>query len=442
MRKSIEILFLVNRPASNSQASTVTEYIDSFHKYSSYNIHELSMLHDFPSQLDLNRFDAIITHYSLSLGPLLHHYFGNELVKKIKIFKGLKVAILQDEYREIHTYWKNLRELDFDILFSCVPENEIQKVYPTEQLPKLRVVNILTGYVPEDLITFQTPPISERKIDVGYRSRKPPYWLGKLAYEKLYISEQFNKLAHKSGLFLDISTNESDRLYGKDWINFLTSCRTVIGTESGASIADFDGELERSVNNYVHLNPQASFDEIFELFLKPYEGSLKLNQISPRCFEAAALKTPMILFEGFYSGILQPNLHFIPLRKDFSNFEEVLLKLRNHEALQEIADRTYNEVALDPRWSYQKFIEKIDKIIAEEVENRPIIKAQEIYTEKQFNRAIILSLRFFIKRQSTLIMQRLILGSPRLRKMIFSIWDTLPYPVQKFIRPFARIMSK
>lgn len=442
MRKSLEILFLVNRPASNSQAATVTEYIDAFHKYSCFNIHELSMLHDYPSRLDLNRFDVIVTHYSLSLGPLLDHYLGKELVGKIKNFSGLKAAFLQDEYREIHTYWKNLKNLGFDILFSCVPENEIQKVYPTEQLPKLRVVNILTGYVPEDLISKQVPLISNRTIDVGYRSRKMPYWLGKLAYEKLSISEDFQRFANKSGLILDISTNESDRLYGKDWIKFLSSCRAVIGTESGASIADFDGELERKVNTYVYLHPQASFNEVYELFLKPYEGSLKLNQISPRCFEAAALRTPMILFEGLYSGILQPNRHFIPLRKDFSNFDDILNKLRDHDALQEMADCTYNEVALDKNLGYQKFIEKIDSVIGEEVERRHTTKATEIYTKKQFNTAIFLSFHYFIKRQTSLLMQRMMLGSPTTRIIIFSLWEVLPYPIQKLIRPLARIVSK
>lgn len=73
------------------------------------------------------------------------------------------------------------------------------------------------------------------------------YWLGTLAYEKWFISEEFERLATTKNLDLklDLSNRESDRLYGKAWTNFVASCRTVLGVESGASIIDFDGLLER-----------------------------------------------------------------------------------------------------------------------------------------------------------------------------------------------------
>ena len=43
---------------------------------------------------------------------------------------------------------ENLNKLKIDILFSCVPESEINKVYPKKILPNLKVINVLTGYVP------------------------------------------------------------------------------------------------------------------------------------------------------------------------------------------------------------------------------------------------------------------------------------------------------
>jgi hypothetical protein len=59
---------------------------------------------------------------------------------------------LQDEYREIKTYWKRINELGINILFSCVPSGEVSKVYPKIEAPNLQVVNVLTGYVPEALL--------------------------------------------------------------------------------------------------------------------------------------------------------------------------------------------------------------------------------------------------------------------------------------------------
>ena len=50
---------------------------------------------------------------------------------------------------------------------------------------------------------------------------------------------------------------------------------------------------------------------------------IDLRTISPRHFEAAAFRVCQVLFEGRYAGVMEPMRHYIPLRKDFSNFDEV-----------------------------------------------------------------------------------------------------------------------
>lgn len=438
----MDILFLTNRPTENTQAATVTEYLDALHTYSAHRVHEVSMLHHFPSNIELDRFDVVITHYSLSLGPLLHHYLGHALVEKLKRFRGLKAAFLQDEYREIQTYWRHINELGINVLFSCVPEDEIAKVYQAEKVPFLRVVNVLTGYVPEFLLKRPVLPVTQRPIDVGYRTRRMPFWLGRLGYEKWFIAEEFKRRAQDAGLKLDLSAREGDRLYGDAWTNFVASCRAVIGVESGASIIDFDGKLECKVEDYVAKNPEATFEEVSEKFLTPYEGSLKLHQISPRCFEAAALRTPMVLFEGSYSGVFIPERHFIVLKKDFSNFDDVVSKLHDHSFLQALADRTYEEVALDPRWSYRSFIQKVDAALQEEVERSATQRASRTYTKIEFDRATRLSLNWYLRRKIALFMQAILLGTPFARKVLFWLWETLPRPLKQLARPVARIVSR
>jgi hypothetical protein len=438
----MHILFLSNRPAGNTQAATVTEYLDALVRYSHHQVTELSMLRHFPARVDLNRFDAVITHYSLSLGPLLMHYIGPDLVERLKNYRGLKVAFLQDEYREIQTYWRHLNELGIDLLFSCVPEHEIPKVYPVNEVPKLRVVNVLTGYVSESLLHHEVAPVAQRPIDVGYRTRKMPYWLGRLGFEKTMIADEFERRAKGSGLVLDFSTQEGGRLYGDAWTNFVASCRSVIGVESGASIIDFDGKLERRVEDHVARNPKATFDEVAKRFLEPYEGSLELHQISPRAFEAAALRTPMVLFEGRYSGVLEPGRHFIVLRKDFSNFDEVLAKLRDHDALQAMADRTYHEVALNPRWSYRTFIEGVDRALDEELARRATRCATRPYTSREYRWAVRLSVSYLVRRRMALLLQSVIMGMPMTRKALFGLWEMLPRSMQQLARPLARAISR
>jgi hypothetical protein len=74
------------------------------------------------------------------------------------------------------------------VLFTCVPTPEIGKVYPADKLPGVACINNLTGYVPEALLSRPVAPIAERTIDVGYRARKPPFWLGALGVEKWRIA--------------------------------------------------------------------------------------------------------------------------------------------------------------------------------------------------------------------------------------------------------------
>lgn len=438
----MEILFLSNRPTANTQAATVTEYLDAPATYSRHTVHEISVLHHFPARVDLDRFDVVITHYSLSLGPLLEHYLGTDLIARLKAFNGLKAAFLQDEYRAIQTYWKHLNDLGIDVLFSCVPDAEITKVYPADRVPDLRVVNVLTGYVPEKLLTQPVSPVAERAIDVGYRTRRTPFWLGRLGHEKTFIAEEFARRAEGMDLVLDLSTKEGERLYGSAWTDFVSSCRAVIGVESGASIIDFDGTLEERVDAYAAANPAATFDEVYEKFLVPYEGSLNLHQISPRCFEAAALRTPMVLFEGRYSGVLEPGRHFIELKKDFSNFHEVVEKLQNHGELQAMADRTYDEVALNPAFTYRAFIDKVDSVLEDEVSRRSTVRTSAPYTTSEFDMAVQWSLGYRIRRGMALWMQSVLLGVPFARKALFGLWQILPRRLKHMARPLARLVSR
>ena len=438
----MQILFLCNRPTANSQAATVTEYLDALVTHSKHTVHEISMMGRFPSQIDLNRFDAVILHYSLSMGPMINHYLGEDFVQKLTDYKGLKAAFLQDEYRAIQMYWRNIRRLKINILFSCVPEDEITKVYPPSELPGVQVINVLTGYVSQSLTRMSVPPIAERALDAGYRSRQPQFWLGAFGWEKTLICTEFYNHAKSTGLRVDASVSEGDRLYGQAWIDFILSCRALLGTESGASIIDFDGQLEKRVDEYVAAHPGARFDAVSDLFLKEYEGSLRLHQISPRCFEAAALRTPMVLFEGHYSGVLEADRHYISLKKDFSNFEEVAAKLKDTDALQAMADRTYQEIALNTKWGYPAFIKRIDAALEAKSVTSKYEATTPAYQQAEFSAALRRSLGYYLRRRQAVWLQSILLGLPWTRKALFKVWFALPLTVQRKIRPLTKLISR
>jgi hypothetical protein len=219
----------------------------------------------------------------------LDTYLNPTARDRIARFDGLKVQFIQDEYRFVNATVEATRRLGIDVLFTCVPEGEIEKVYGG--LDGVRKVSNLTGYVPEGLVHLAVPQLAERPIDIGYRARKLPYWLGSLGVEKWQIAEGFLAATRSSGLAHDISSDEDSRLYGRKWVRFLTQCKSVLGVESGASVFDFTGEIKKHVEEFVAEKPDASFEEVRARCFAEEEGKIRLNQISPRCFEAAALRT-------------------------------------------------------------------------------------------------------------------------------------------------------
>ena len=164
-----------------------------------------------------------------------------------------------------------------------------------------------------------TVPLERRTVDVGYRGRPLPAYLGHGAMEKHEIGVRFGELAAGSGLRLDLATGEGDRLYGDDWYRFMANCRCVLGVESGVSAFDLEDEV---LDEYTRRLARGLGVGLEDLQTLPrWEDVVYYRTVSPRHFEAAALRVCQVLFEGRYSGVMEPMVHYIPLR-------EGLLELR------------------------------------------------------------------------------------------------------------------
>jgi len=388
MSTPLNILFLCNKPPLGAGANTIRDHIDAFQQYSEHNIWLYSNLGNFSKKLDLNRFDVLIVHYSIFV--LRSSYLSQAAKTKIHDFQGLKVIFIQDEYRRVNAMVDELDALGMDVLFTCFEEHVFGSIYSPKRLPKLSKYHNLTGYIPKRLteVTDQVP-IKDRALHVGYRGRELPYWYGELARDKSDIAEKWQqKLPEGSGIRSDVSANESDRIYGGNWNQFLSSCKATLGVESGTSVIDFTGELEHEVEAYQVAHPNASFQEVQAKFFLDKEGLYPLNVISPRCFEAIALKTALVLFEGTYSNVLVKGRHYIELKKDFSNLEEVKAYLQDDAFLQNMVDVTFDEIALNPKYQYQSFITHVDDVISKEFAEREIIKTAHGYSKDEFQVAI------------------------------------------------------
>ncbi len=341
------------------EAATVLDHIEAIRTWSRYDVFVMPISGDLPDELDLEAFDGLMIHYNLVMSSAT--YLSPLARWRIGQYRGVKAAFVQDEYRFVNATIGAMRTLGISLLLTCVPEDQVELVYAKDALPDLkRKVTVLTGYVPQRLLAVPVAPYDQRTIDVSYRGRRLPAWLGELAQEKTVIADRFRADAPKYGLSIDISTQEKDRLYGQEWIRFVGGSKATLGVESGASVFDFDGSIEQAVRGYVSAHAKAPFDELQRLFLTPFEGRIRLNQISPRCFEAAALGTLMVLYPGDYSGILKPWRHYVPLQKDHSNMAEVARAVHDRPTWERITMQARQEVALNPRYSFRAMVETVD----------------------------------------------------------------------------------
>jgi hypothetical protein len=218
-------------------ASNVREHIRALRRGSRHDVHVFNPAGQTqPTQVDLSRFDAVVIHYTVV--TILESYLPSWLAREIEAFDGLKIQLIQDEYRWIDAIAARMRELGIDIVFTLVPEHEVPKVYG-DRVPGATTITTLAGFVPRDLLDRDQLPLAARPVDVGYRGRTVPFWLGRLGQEKLEIGRGFLARARGYDLRCDIAWGESDRIYGEAWTRFLGACVATLGTESGASVADY-----------------------------------------------------------------------------------------------------------------------------------------------------------------------------------------------------------
>lgn len=309
------------------------ESVRAFERNSRFPVFSIDISLGYPPNLDRIRFQVVVLHYTMFYTEF------EPLSDRVRTFlsnasDAFKVVLFQDEQAYLRERLDFCLQYGIDCIYTCLEPPYADQVYgPTGAST---VISYLPGYVSDRLRTTArklTKPDEDRPIDVGYRGRKPPRSWGGAASEKYEIAAEFKRRAHGLGLVLDIETEEEKRIYGRSWPRFIARCKGMLGTESGATILGPDG----SENPY--------------------------RTISPRHFEAAALHACQILFEGRYSGLMEPMQDYIPLRKDFSNFDEVIDAFRDSDVRRRLSSNAFRHLISSGEWSYTRFVRQFDETL-------------------------------------------------------------------------------
>jgi len=380
--------------------STVPEAIAYFQVKSQFSVSVLNLFEhrqslnglELPPTLNLNKFTAVIIHNTVSYSIDNLRSLDRLLPTRLDQFDGVKVLLKQDEnfrFKEIASY---IGEIDFDVVFTCLPSEEVAKVYPVELVGSTRFVRMLTGYITPSLRAI-TPSFDNRSIDIGYRGSIQPLSFGRLAFEKRKIGDDVESLLAGKDLSLDISSRWEDRIGGAGWFDFLLSCKSTLGAESGASVFDLEGDLDSrcrlAEDELGEFKVDHEYAESYLNYLKDIEGNVYYNQVSPRHFEAIATQTLQLLYPGEYSGILQAGKHYFSLNRDYSNLQEGVDLLLDEIKRKEIVTRAYEEILLNEQYWIETFVKDVDEEIWIALEKKGLC-AQPTYTSDSSTTNVLL----------------------------------------------------
>lgn len=343
----------------------IADHLFSFRRYAGRPCIYINMaVRSVPSWIHRLDIDLVVLHTILLSDRWQPDDFRDVVLRMrpLKRVHAPRVAIPQDEFINTDLLVEVLDDLEVDHVFTCAPEEEWATIYGPLVRKGLGFTRVLPGYLePETVQRIErlSSQVPTRDIDIGYRAWKPKPWLGRHGMMKAWIADAVGTEGRRAGLRIDISMEEKDTLLGDAWYRFLLRNRYTIGVESGAGVLDRDGRIRACAEAQVAANPDVSFEEVERTCFSGRDGELNLRTISPRHLEACATRTPQILVEGSYNGILEPGRHYIPLRPDFRNLAEVVDEVARGEDHREIAEQAHADIVASGRYGYEAFVRTV-----------------------------------------------------------------------------------
>jgi hypothetical protein len=361
------ILVVYHRPDNRlrlrrfADAATVREHIHSFAEHSRFPVWEHNTDLGFPPGLADVHPQIVFLHYSL-FSP--EGYMLNDPMREfLRTTDAYKVAFFQDEFHFCRQRFQFVNEVGVDFIYTHVHTEDIPSVWGRYS-PAARARFNYPGYVDREMVNaarrFARPP-EERDVDVGYRGRPLAPYMGSGSVEKAMIGDRFRELAATTSLRVDIDTSERGRLYGDDWYRFLGRCKAMLGVESGTSYLDLEDEVLLDYRRRTAEGLPVTLDALMQGALGRWDNNFSYRTISPRHFEAAAFRICQVLFEGEYSDVFEPMVHYVPLKKDFSNFDDVVALLADPDAREAIVENAHRDLIRSGEHSYERFVAGVDR---------------------------------------------------------------------------------
>lgn len=344
-----------------TRSLAILHYLAAIKRHS---VHEVEYFNFSQTEMppDLSEFDAVLLNFCVvSFARFALPPFMRGLILTLRSYRGVKIAAVQDEYDFTNNVKAFFLEIGVDVVLTNVPADSVREVYCEWEFDEVRFCSVQTAYLAGELLSDPTknPPLAERPISLGYRGRRLPYRLGDLAWHKSEVGLRFKAAGEAAGLQCDIEVDESRRFHGDEWIDFVRSCRVTLGSPSGSNVFDFDGALHRGMQERYTANPAMTYADVRDE-IAGHAAPFEMGQVSARIYEAVASRTALALVRGSYSGVVEPDEHYVPIEPDYSNIDDVFRQVLDVPTMQQMADRAYDHVVGNPRNHYAHLVALID----------------------------------------------------------------------------------
>jgi len=279
--------------------------------------------------LRLRKYDLIIVAHSAAGDDM------TVLLKSASAFdrrRGKLVVFIGNEYDILDDKIAFMRSTGAEFVCSQLPMQAARYLYAECQ--ETQVVEMPHALNPDK---YKPVPGARRDVDIGFIG--DIYWPFVGDRERTDFIEWFERNGAACGLAVDI---RKQRVTREDWSAFLGGCKAIIGAESGTYYLNDRGRLLDRARAYnLKQNPAASFEEVFERYFAGQPRGISGKSVSSRHFEPIGTKTCQILLEGDYNGLLQPNVHYIPVKKDLSDIDAALERFRDEGLRTRMVEETY-----------------------------------------------------------------------------------------------------
>jgi hypothetical protein len=267
---------------------------------------------------------------------IMHSAIGDSmrLIEKTRSLlqnrRGQLVSFIGNEYLDMPEKIQFLQDVQADYICSQLPLASARRLYSdctdSEILAMPHALNQ----------RLYQPGNQDRTIDIGFRGANYPLFIGDT--ERNNFTKYIENNLTKYGLIGDFCYKTVGR---KEWTKLLQSCSGTIGAESGSYFLDDQAKSITAAREYQIKHPNTSFSDLYQLIFGTLTNFYSGKCISSRHFEAIGTQTCQILLRGDYNGILEPDVHYIPVEKDLSNIDEAIDKFKNSAYRNGIVENAY-----------------------------------------------------------------------------------------------------